>query len=156
MTKIRIDQIVNAGSAPLTAEKIAFTALGGMAVQFTAGEDLVAGNLVHISGGNNTVKKIVVNVPDPIGAVLASASNGTAVWVVVCGIANVYFVSNTTAGHVARGFITADGAGYVTGQALSEAVPSSPFATDKHFYECGHVLESRTGAGLAKVILHFN
>ena len=46
--------------------------------------------------------------------------------------------------------------GEISGQALNEAVPTSPFATDKHFCEIGHVLETRTGAGLAKVNLHFN
>jgi len=45
---------------------------------------------------------------------------------------------------------------YIDGQAKSEAVPTSPFATDKHFSEIGHVLESRTGEGLAKVYLDFN
>ena len=44
----------------------------------------------------------------------------------------------------------------MSGQALSEALAAPPFATDKHFYEIGHVLESRVGAGLAKCILHFN
>ena len=74
---------------------------------------------------------------------------------VVSGIADVYFVGNTTRGYLARTFITGD-AGYVTGQALSEAVPTAPFSTDKHFCEIGHILSSRTGAGLARVNLHFN
>jgi len=51
---------------------------------------------------------------------------------------------------------TADGESYVTGQALSEELPASPFTDAKHFYEIGHVIEARTGAGLASVILHFN
>lgn len=33
---------------------------------------------------------------------------------------------------------------------------SSYSANVKHFGEIGHVTESRTGAGLARVVLHFN
>jgi len=29
-------------------------------------------------------------------------------------------------------------------------------ASDKHFAEVGHLLESRTGPGLAKTLIHFN
>jgi hypothetical protein len=42
------------------------------------------------------------------------------------------------------------------GNAVAEAVPSSPFATDKHFQEIGHVLETTGGAGLALCLLHSN
>jgi len=127
---------------------------GGRAVLMKAGEALVKGNVVHITGVN-TVSKIVQDVPDPIGSVYADAASGANVWVVVDGIADIYFTGSTTAGYLARGFISTD-VGYVAGQALNEAVPTSPFASDKHFYEIGHVLETRTGAGLAKCVLHFN
>ncbi len=141
-------------------QKVMLTPDGGLAVKMTnrTGNVTVKGEVVHPdSSNNNSVVKIVVDEPDPIGVFLHSGvANGAEAWVVVSGIADVYFVGNTTAGHIARGFLTADGASYVTGQALSEAVPTSPFATDKHFYELGHVLESRTGAGLAKCVLHFN
>jgi len=103
-----------------------------------------------------SVDKIAVNVPDPIGVIAEDGiADGQPVKVVKSGIADVLFIGNTTRKNIARGFITGD-AGYIAGHALSEAVPSSPFATDKHFYEIGHVLESRVGAGLAKVMLHFN
>ncbi len=127
---------------------------GGVAVYLTAGENLMRGNVVHITA-TNTVSKIAQDVPDPIGAVYQDALSGAGVWVVVSGVAYVYFTDSTTAGYLARGFVGAD-AGFVAGQAKSEAVPTSPFATDKHFYEIGHVLETRTGAGLAKCVLHFN
>lgn len=133
---------------------------GGLAVLLTndTGAPSVKGEVVTASASvNNGVTKIVKDVPNPIGVFLDSGvANGQPAWVVVSGIASVYFVGNTTRDHIARGFLTSDGASYVAGQALSEAVPTSPFATDKHFYELGHVLESRTGAGLAKTNLHFN
>ncbi len=66
-----------------------------------------------------------------------------------------FSLSNTTAGQLARTFVTAD-AGFVAGRALAENVPTAPFASDKHFCEIGHVAETRVGAGLAKVNLHFN
>lgn len=133
---------------------------GGYAVLLTnrTGGASVKGEVVTASSSyDNSVSKIVVDVPSPIGVFYQSGvANGQPAWVVVSGVADVYFVGSTTRGHLARGFLTSDGAAYVSGQALSEAVPSSPFAADKHFYEMGHVLETRTGAGLAKCILHFN
>ena len=140
--------------------KTALNVDGGFMVRLTnkTGGSSVKGEVVGVSSAtSNAVAKIVKNIPDPIGVFYESGiADGAEAWIVVSGIADVYFVGNTTRGHIARGFLTADGASYVTGQALSEAVPSSPFASDKHFYELGHVLESRTGAGLAKVNLHFN
>ncbi len=144
----------------LSTDKTKATAEGGVAVKLTnrTGGASVKGEVVTTaSAHNNAVIKIVKDVPNPIGVFYESGiADGSEAWVVVSGIADVYFVGNTTRGHLARGFLTADGASYVTGQALSESVPSSPFASDKHFYEIGHVLESRTGAGLAKCVLHFN
>ncbi|KKL90587.1 hypothetical protein LCGC14_1903210 [marine sediment metagenome] len=35
-------------------------------------------------------------------------------------------------------------------------IPTSQFATDKHFMEIGHILENTGGAGLARTVLHFN
>lgn len=136
------------------------TTEGGFAVKLTnrTGGASVKGEVVTSgSSYDNSVTKIVKDVPNPIGVFYESGvADGAEAWVVVSGIAEVYFVGNTTRGQLARGFLTADGGSYVTGQALAEAVPTSPFATDKHFYEIGHVLESRTGAGLAKCLLHFN
>jgi hypothetical protein len=142
------------------SEKCAMNATGGFMVKLTnkTGGNSVKGEVVTTdSTTNNAVKKIVVDVPNPIGVFFESGiADGAEAWIVVSGIADVYFVGNTTRGHIARGFETADGASYVTGQAMSEAVPTSPFSVDKHFYEMGHVLETRTGAGLSKVVLHFN
>lgn len=117
----------------------------------------VKGTVVTSSSSvNNGCSKIIVDVPDAIGVIYDDGvANGQPVRVVTSGIADVYFIGNTTRKHLARTFITGD-AGYVIGQALSEAAPTSPFASDKHFCEIGHLLESRTGAGLAKVSLHFN
>jgi hypothetical protein len=106
---------------------------------------------------DNAVALIVKDQPDPIGVFLEDGvADGSDAWIVTGGIGDVYFVGNTVHGQLARGFLTQDGASYVIGQAMAENVPSSPFASDKHFFECGHVLESRTGAGLAKCVLHFN
>lgn len=152
--------IIDSNSGTST-NKVKITPEGGIAVKLTnkTGGASVKGEVVSVYSAtaiNSSVSKIVVDIPAPIGVFYESGvADGNEAWVVISGVADVYFVGNTTRGHLARGFITGD-AGYVTGQALSEAVPSSPFASDKHFYEIGHVLESRTGAGLAKCVLHFN
>jgi hypothetical protein len=51
-------------------------------------------------------------------------------------------------------FLTPDGG--TIGYAHQEAAPSSPFSSDKHFQEIGHILEATAGAGLAMCVLHSN
>ena len=139
--------------------KVKFTPEGGIAIRLTnkTGNPSVKGNCVTpISSHNNAVQLVEIGVPNCVGIFYESGiADGSEAWVVVSGIAEVYFWGNTTRGHLARTGMAVD-TGEVAGQALSEAVPLSPFNEDKHFCEIGHVLESRTGAGLAKVVLHFN
>lgn len=139
--------------------KVKHTADGGLAVKMTnkTGAASIAGYLVSASTTtDNAVELTAVGVPDCIGAFLDDdVADGDEAWVVVSGIADIYFFASTTRGMFARvGFAT--DTGEADGQAIAEAVPSSPFSTDKHFAEIGHVIESRTGAGLAKCIIHFN
>lgn len=132
---------------------------GGRAIKIVnrTGATSVKGYMVRPSPSYDTACTLsIVDVPDPIGVVYeAGVSDGSEMWVVTNGYADIYFIGNATRGHIARGFVTGD-AGYVAGQAVSEAFPTSPFATDKHFYEIGHVIQSRTGAGLARCVLHQN
>ena len=143
-------------------ENVKFTQEGGLAVLLLnkTGAASVKGHVVmayEAGAVDKAVAKIVKDEPDPIGVVYShGVPDGKKIWVVVAGLADVYFVGNATRGHLARGFLTADGASYVTGQALSEALPAAPFTDAKHFYEIGHVLQSRTGAGLARCVIHFN
>jgi hypothetical protein len=139
-------------------DKVKITPEGGIAVQYInqTGEVSVKGTTVHITGPM-TVGKTAINQPDCIGVIYnAGIPVGQGVWVVVSGVAQVLFSTATTAGYLARTFVTADGGAFVAGQALAEAVPSSPFASDKHFAEIGHVAETIAAPGLAKVNLHFN
>jgi hypothetical protein len=152
-----IEAVIDAHST-----NVKLTDEGGLAVKMTnkTGGVSVKGEIVtpySATAIDRAVAKVVVDVPSAIGVFYESGvADGSEAWVVVSGVADVYFVGNTTRGHLARTFLTADGGSYVAGQALSEAFPTPPFASDKHFCEIGHVLESRTGAGLAKVNLHFN
>jgi len=99
---------------------------------------------------------VPIDAPSCIGVFYEDGiADGSLAWIVVSGIADVYYWGSTTRGQLARTGLTTD-TGEVSGQALSEAIPSAPFATDKHFCEIGHVLETRSGAGLAKTLLHFN
>lgn len=138
---------------------VMFTSEGGLAILLTnkTGAASVKGNCVTPNEGqNNTVKLVPVNVPNCIGVFYESGiADGMKAWIVIAGIADVYFSGSATRGHLARTGLTAD-VGEVAGQALSEAFPAAPFLVDKHFCEIGHVLETRNGAGLAKVVLHFN
>lgn len=145
----------------IAGPKVRLTVEGGIAVKLTnkTGATSVKGYAVRVYSAtavDNAVGLTIDTAPDCCGVVYeAGIADGSEMWVVISGIAEVYFIGSTTRGHLARTFLAAE-AGYVSGQALSEAVPSPPFDTDKHFCEIGHVLASRTGAGLAKVALHFN
>ena len=143
----------------LNPDYVAFTDYGGLAVKLInkTGARSVKGYCVtpHATTAN-AVKLVPVDVPNCIGVFLESGvADGERAWIVVAGIADVYFSVAATMGHLARTGLTAD-TGEIAGQALSEAVPTSPFSEDKHFCEIGHVLETTSGAGLAKCVLHFN
>lgn len=132
---------------------------GGLAVLMTnkTGAASVKGYIVSPDTTvDNAVRLTPVGQPDCIGVCYEDGvADGAEMWVVVSGIADVYFSQSATRGHYARTGFT-DDTGEVAGQAVSEAVPSSPLATDKHFAEIGHVLASRSGAGITKCVLHFN
>ena len=141
------------------SDKIKFTSEGGLAILLTnkTGASSVKGNVVCVSSTtDNAVNLVVDGIPDAFGVIYtAGVADGSEIWVVISGIAEVYFIGSVTRKWLARTFDNAE-SGYVIGQAIGETFPSPPFATDKHFMEIGHILESRTGAGLAKVNLHFN
>lgn len=155
---IEAGEIIATGN--VSNAKAAFNTTGGFMIKLTnkTGAASVKGTIVD--GGtsvNNSFTLCVKDIPDVFGVVYeAGIADGAECWVTISGIAEVLFVGSTTRGQFARGFLTADGGSYIAGYALAENVPTSPFSTDKHFYELGHILESRTGAGLAKCVLHFN
>ena len=149
----------HSGVQRFISEKIKLTKDGGMAVLLInkTGATSIKGYCVTNSDSTaDAVKLVVINEPNAIGVFQDSGvADGEHAWVIISGIADVYFWGSTTLGHMARTGMTAD-TGEISGQAISEATPTSPFSVDKHFCEVGHVLEARTGAGLAKCILHFN
>lgn len=149
----------HSGVQTFMSKTIKFTDEGGMAVKLLnkTGANSIKGYCVTNSNTTaNAVKLVPINEPDCIGVFFDNGvADGEYAWVVMSGLAYVYFWSSTTLGHFARTGLTVD-TGEVSGQALSEAIPTSPFSNDKHFCEIGHVLEARTGAGLAKCLLHFN
>lgn len=92
---------------------------------------------------------------DPVGIVYdPDVPDGELMRIVVAGIADVFYRGNVTRATFSR--VATTGEAGNGGQAVNEALPTPPFATDKHFQEIGHPIESRSGAGLAKTILHFN
>lgn len=139
------------------------TELGGLAIKLTnkTGATSVKGTLVDAHTSVASAFALVgVGGVDPCGIVYGDdageqVADAVECWVVVTGIAQVLFTGSTTLGHFARMSIAAD-TGDAAGLAQSEAVPTSPFATDKHFQEIGHVIEAIGAAGLAKCVLHFN
>jgi len=140
-------------------QKTKMTLLGGFAIKLTnkTGANSIAGYCVTADDStNDAVKLVPINVPSCIGVFLDSGvADGSEAWVVISGIADVYYWGTTVRGYLARTGLTAD-TGEVAGQATAEVVPTSPFSVDKHFCEIGQCIETRTGAGLARTVLHFN
>lgn len=139
--------------------KIKNTRDGGTAVRLlnkTGAASIKGYALKTSSTTNDAVDYAAVNEPDCIGVFLDDGvPDGELAWVVVSGRAYVYYIGSTTLNYLARTFLTGE-SGAAAGKAMSELKPTPSFATDKHFCEIGHVLEARTGAGLALTALHFN
>lgn len=132
---------------------------GGLAVRLIndTGETSVKGKIVHPSNSvDNAVSLVPVDDVDCMGVIYESGiPDGEMMTVVFSGMVKVFFVDSTTREHFARICVAAD-TNAENGKAISEPVPTPPLSTDKHFREIGHILESRVGAGLANVMLHFN
>ena len=139
-------------------EKVAVTAEGGLAVSFInkTGAPSIKGYIVEASSGtDNGIQYTSDDDIDPMGIVYnAGIADGQPVWIVVSGIAEVFYGTTVTRATFSRVPVVADG--LASGQAVNEALPVPPFATDKHFQEIGHPIESIGAPGLAKTVLHFN
>lgn len=133
--------------------KFVVTEEGGLAVKVVAGENLVRGEVVYVkstSGADGKVWKNPIDGDMPVGIVYANADADAEVIIITNGIAyvlpnaadtavrgNVIFSSSTTAGRV-------------------DQAASTPAAT-QHFRECGHWLDTGSGAGtITRAIVHFN
>lgn len=150
-TNLRVGIGTNAPTAKFSvAEKGAISAEGGIMVNLTAGENLVQGEVVHISTADENVYKNPIDGDMPIGVVYADATAGNPVWIVHSGRALVLpnaadtavrnyiiYSSSTTAGRVSQ----------------SATLPS----VAAHNREVGHWLSNGSGAGvLTYAILHWN
>ncbi len=144
------------GSAEVTGglevdSKGKMTTIGGYAVKLTnkTGGNTVAGQLVIASTGTTDAFATAgANEDNVIGAVLdAGVADGAEAWVVTGGIADVLM----------------DGGGSEFGDRIissstagSADVWNVGGAVATHFLEIGHCLETRIGAGLARINIHFN
>lgn len=135
-----------------------FTPEGGLAVRVInkTGGASIKGYIVEVSNTTDMgVKYTDDDDIDPFGIVYDTGiADGEYIWVIVSGIAEVYYGVAVTRATFSRVPVVADG--LASGQAMNEALPVPPFSTDKHFQEIGHPIESIGAPGLAKTILHFN
>jgi len=141
------------------SEYVKFTPEGGIAIKLLndTGAISIKGTVVHASLSiDNGVSIIPVDNPDPIGIVYDDGiPDGEYIWVVTQGKAEVLYSTTVTRGTFSRCPQAGD-ASPVAGQAINEALPAPPFATNKHFLEIGHPIESIGAPGLALTMLHFN
>jgi hypothetical protein len=85
----------------------------------------------------------------PMGIVFADFANGQEGWIVIAGYADVYF---DNAGAVAR----KDWVGVSTTTVGQCTASTGDPGAAAHWREVGHVMQARTGPGLARCIVHFN
>lgn len=142
---------VSAGAATFSAkEKGGFSNVGGVIVKLTndTGLNTVKGQIVCASTAtDDAFDTCGSNSDDAMGIVLeAGIGDGSEAWVAIGGIADVLI----DAGGCTHGDRVGTGA-----TAGSADVINSP-SLALHFQEIGHVLQTRVGAGLARVDLHFN
>lgn len=139
---------------------IMHTADGGMAIQLvnkTGGASIkgTVGHPYHATAVDLAFDLIPDDEPDNIGIVYETGvADGDLCWIVVKGLAKIYFEGAVARGQFVRSQVAADGG--TVGYAVSEATPTAPFTTDKHFQELGHILETTGGAGLSTCLLHAN
>ncbi len=138
--------------------KMGVTNEGGLALRLTnkTGGASIKGYLAQAAEANDDAFILSADdIPDNIGVIYeAGIADGAECWIVVNGIVEVYFEAAVTHGDFVRSQVNADGG--TVGVAVAEAEPTSPFATDKHFQEIGHLIQSTGGAGLARCIVHLN
>ena len=133
--------------------KYKLTSIGGFAIKLTnkTGGNTVAGQLVAVYSAttvDDSFKTAAANDDGVFGVVLdAGIVDASEAWIVFSGIANVLM----DGGGSARGdrIISSATAG-------SADVWNTGGAVATHFLEIGHCIETRTGAGLARCVLHFN
>lgn len=132
-------------------EKCGMTSIGGFVVKLTnnTGVNSVEGQLVEADNTDqNSYKKADANAADVIGIVYnAGIADGSETWIVTNGIAEVLLDAGGCVHH--DRLISSATAGSADVWNVGGAVAT-------HFQEIGHAIETVVGAGLAKVILHFN
>lgn len=137
-------------------QMVGFTPDGGLAVRALAGETLSRGNVVFVKiagGADGKVWKTVYtdneSIQMPVGFVYADAAADAEVWIVTAGIAYALPETGVT---VARGNVA-----FVSNAEAGRLEQSATVPTTEHWRECGHWLDTGSGAGvLTRLFVHFN
>lgn len=150
----------NISGDTIIANSIMITADGGIAYKLKnkTGAASVKGTIVM---GNPTVlanscKLATLDAVSPVGVMYsAGVADGGDVWVVTAGKAYILTANAATASGYMRTCWTGD-TNAEAGKGYWEQAPVKPSATDKHFSEIGHNLETTAGAGLVLCEIHKN
>lgn len=147
----------NVPELPFAVEqRVGMTPDGGLAVLATAGENLVRGEVVYVKltgGADGKVYKTIhtdgESIQMPVGFVYANASANAYVWIVTNGVAYALPESGVTA---ARGNVV-----FCSNAESGRVEQSATVPVAEHWRECGHWLDTGSGAGaLARLLIHFN
>jgi hypothetical protein len=154
---VDVDASVDEIDSVLFERKIKLTDEGGYAVSLInkTGAASVRGSLVHASSTTDNAVALQANTYDTFGIIYEDGvADGSLDWVVIAGRAQVLMKDSvgTTRGGL---LIAADTDGRADWTSFpGEGLP----ATDTHFKEIGHCLETKTGGTNVLVygIIHFN
>ena len=133
------------------------TGEAGMQIRMTnmTGTTSNKGYLCHPSTSTNSAfNYCIIDEPDITSIVYDEVADGEECWVWIQGLCQVYYMNAVTREWMGRNRAGAEGG--EPGQGYGETKPTSPFDTDKHFQEVGHIQETTGGAGVALTVIHFN
>ena len=133
-------------------DNLLITSIGGIAINLfnRTGHSSVKGEVVQSS--DTTDLEVTLEASggvDPMGIIYnAGIAEGSNVWVVVAGIAQVFYDAN---GAINGGWVEASE--LTSGRADGSA--ASPQPAPQHFSEIGHALEDAAANTLGKISIHF-
>lgn len=131
--------------------KTRVTVEGGLAVKLVAGEALLKGEIVAVSGTvAGEAVKVAANADNPGGIVYEDADAGDFVWVVYAGLADVLPKDGDS--QLILSFHV-----YVSATIAGRAECSANVNAARHWGEIGHVvIPSASNGALGRCLIHFN
>jgi hypothetical protein len=135
---------------------IGYNEMGGIMTQIMnkTGAASVKGSLLRSSGALRVALTAINGENTDCICYEDGVADGSPIWVVISGPAQVLFGDAVTAGQMARASMTADAALGAAGSAIADDYPvATPFWDNTTAMKIGGCMQTTSGAGLAWVML---